>query len=136
MKTEIDDKNDEIINEENGKSFDSKKIDEPMPVEEDSILEAATKIEDSIAESDVEVSEITETVIIGTENRKCDGSLINIEPINKNDDLNVSTNDHLNSSEPMECASVNSMASPKHTMTTDVIMAESISVCSSQLFFI
>lgn len=135
MKTEHGDKNDEIINEENGKSFDNKKTDEPMPVEEDSILEAATKIEESIAETDVEVSEITETIIIGTENRKCDESLIN-GPINKNDDLNVSTNDHLNSSEPMECASVNSMASPKHTMTTDVIMAESISVCTSQLFFI
>lgn len=34
----------------------------------------------------------------------------------------------LNSTEPMECASAASFASPKHTMTNDIVMAESLSV--------
>lgn len=116
----------ETIETEDQKLSDTKKSDESMPVEEDTIIEMAHKIEENIVETDVEVSEIPDD--IATTNVKSDDSLNIEQPLNKSDDLN-STVDHLNSSEPMECASVNSMASPKHTMTNDVIMAESISVC-------
>lgn len=108
----------EAIETEDEKFSDTKKSDELMPVEDDSIIEMAHKIEENI----------TETDDIVADNIKSDDSLTIEQPLNKSDDLN-STSDHLNAIEPMECASVNSMASPKHTMANDVIMAESVSVC-------
>lgn len=108
------------------KLSETKKSDELMPVEDDTIIEMAQKIEENIVEADVDVAEPIE---ITTENIKSteEDSLTIVQPLNKNDGLNTSGH-HLNSTEPMECASVNSMASPKHIMTTDVIMAESVSV--------
>lgn len=105
------------------KLSETKKSDESMPVEDDSIIEMAQKIEENIGEADVDVAEPIEC---STGNVKStDNHSLNIEqPLNKNDGLNT-CGDHLNSTEPMECASVNSMASPKHIMATDVIMAES-----------
>lgn len=112
----------ETIEAEDDKLSDTKKSDELMPVEDDSIIEMAHKIEENITETD----EVPDD--IATVNVKSDDSLTIEQPLNKSDDLN-STPDHLNAAEPMECASVNSMASPKHTMANDVIMAESVSVC-------
>lgn len=110
---------------EDEKLSETKKSDESMPVEDDSIIEMAQKIEENISESDVDVAEPIEIV---TENVKSiEDSLITEQPLNKNDGLHT-CGDHLNATEPMECASVNSMASPKHIMATDVIMAESVSV--------
>lgn len=108
------------------KLSETKKSDELMPVEDDSIVEMAQKIEENIVETDVEV---TESIDIATESVKSAGnsSLTIEQPLNTIDGLNAS-GDHLNSTEPMECTSANSMASPKHIMATDVIMAESISV--------
>lgn len=117
----------ETVDAEDDKLCDSKKIDEPMPVEDDPILEIAAKIED---ETDIEVTDVAETP---SENVKVDEDLV-VEPaLNKSDDLHT-TNDQLSATEPMECASVISMASPKHTMANDVIMTESVSVCNSLLF--
>lgn len=109
------------------KFLEIKKSDELMPVEDDSIIEMAQKIEENIVEAaDVDVAEPIE--IITEHVKSTEEDSLNIEqPLNKNDGLNTS-GDHLNATEPMECASVNSMASPKHIMTTDVIMAESVSV--------
>lgn len=115
----------EPIETEDEKLSDTKKSDELMPVEDDTIIELAHKIEENIAETDVEVGDATDPIGTDSEIEKAEDSL---NALNKCDvDLHV-VNDHLNVSEPMECASVNSMASPKHTMTNDVIMAESISV--------
>lgn len=108
----------ETIETEDEKLSDTKKSDESMPVFDDSIIEMAHKIEENIAENDVEVSEAPDD-IVGS-NIKSEDSISIEQPLNKSDDLNAT--------EPMECASVNSMASPKHTMTNDVIMAESVSV--------
>lgn len=133
VETKTDDKTDtdletEAIETEDEKLSDTKKSDESMPVEDDTIIEMAHKIEENICETDVEVSEVPEPIEIASVNVKSDDSLTIEQPINKCDDLNT-TGDHLNSTEPMECASVNSMASPKHTMViNDVIMAESVSV--------
>lgn len=104
--------------EKNSDSDSKKNSDEPMPVEEDQIVEMAHKIEENLVETDVEVADVA---LNASDNSKIDDSL----SLNKNDNA---TNEHLNATEPMECASVNSMASPKHTMATDVIMAESVSV--------
>lgn len=123
--------NAEAIDTEDDKLCDNRKIDEPMPVEDDQILEIANKIEDNIVETDIEVIEVVEN---SSEHTKNDDTLI-IEPANKTDDL-IATNDHLSIAEPMECASVNSMASPKHIMATDVIMTESVSVSTGSNFFI
>lgn len=116
---------------EDEKLSETKKSDELMPVEDDSIIEMAHKIEENIGEADVDVAEpieITTEIVKSNE----EDSLNLEQPLNKNDGLNTS-GDHLNTSEPMECASVNSMASPKHIMTNDVIMAESVSVnCTMQ----
>lgn len=118
----------EPIETEDEKLSDTKKSDEMMPVEDDTIIELAHKIEENIAETDVEVGDATDPIGTDSEIEKAEDSLIIEHPLNKCDvELNV-VNDQLNVSEPMECASVNSMASPKHTMTNDVIMAESISV--------
>lgn len=115
----------EPIETEDEKLSDTKKSDELMPVEDDTIIELAHKIEENIAETDVEVADATDPIGTDLDIEKAEDSL---NPLNKCDvELNV-VNDQLNVSEPMECASVNSMASPKHTMANDVIMAESISV--------
>lgn len=121
----------DILDTEDEKFSDTKKSDEPMPVEDDTIIEMAHKIEENIIETDIEVSELVEPIEIITESTKLDDSLIIEQPIDKIDDFN-SISDHLNAAEPMECASVNSMASPKHTMATDVIMAESVSVITNE----
>lgn len=130
--TELDE-----IDTEDEKLSDTKKSDESMPVEDDSIIEMAQKIEENIGETDVEVIEpieiITEPIEIITDPIKLQDTIITEQSLIKNDDLSVMS-DHLNTIEPMECASVISMASPKHTMTTDVIMAESISVGSISAF--
>lgn len=97
----------DAIEAEDEKLSDTKKSDEPMPVEDDTIIEMAQKIEENIGETDVEVTEAPQSIQITNEPTK---------------------SNHLSTTEPMECASVNSMASPKHIMTTDVIMAESVSV--------
>lgn len=117
----------DCIEAEDEKLSDTKKSDELMPVEDDTIIEMAHKIEENIAETDVEVTEALEPIDILSENVKSEDCLTIDQSLNRCDELN-SSGDPLNSSEPMECASVNSMASPKHTMTTDVIMAESVSV--------
>lgn len=123
----------ETIETEDEKLSDTKKSDESMPVEDDTIIEMAHKIEENISETDVDVSEVPESIETSLINVKSDDCLE--QPLNKNDDLNT-TVDHLNTAEPMECASVNSMASPKHTMIiNDVIMAESISVSFIYQFF-
>lgn len=132
LENESNDKtnNDELVAEaietEDEKLSDTKKSDESMPVEDDTIIEMAHKIEENISETDVEVSEVPEPIDIASVIVKADDSFE--QPLDKCDELNT-TGDHLNSTEPMECASVNSLASPKHTMViNDVIMAESISV--------
>lgn len=115
----------DTIEAEDEKLSETKKSDELMPVEDDSIIEMAHKIEESIVETDVDVAEpieITTEIVKSAEEDE--------QSLNKIDGLSTS-GDHLNSAEPMECASVNSMASPKHIMTTDVIMAESVSVSLS-----
>lgn len=125
--TKLDGRSNELdtTETEDEKLSETKKSDESMPVEDDSIIEMAHKIEENISEADVDVAEPIE---ITTEHVKSVEDSLNIEqPINKNDGLNA-PGDHLNTTEPMECASVNSMASPKHTMATDVIMADSVSV--------
>lgn len=107
--------------------LDNKKLDEPMPVEEDPILEIANKTDAISNESDVEVRSINENDVIETESlEKSDEILIEVPPHDKSDELSIAT---MNSAEPMECASGNSMASPKHAMATDEIMLESVSVC-------
>lgn len=124
VKAKLDGKSLDAIDTEDEKLSDIKKSDESMPVEDDTVVEMAHKIEENIGETDVEVSELAEPI----ENTKSEDSLTIEPPINKNDGLNT-VSDHLNSAaEPMECASVNSMASPKHIMVADVIMAESVSV--------
>lgn len=118
----------EAIESEDEKLSDTKKTDELMPVEEDTIIEMAQKIEENLVENDVEVSDVTDPIGIASHIAKSEESLAIEQPLDKSDELHTVESDQLNSSEPMECASVNSMASPKHTMTNDVIMAESISV--------
>lgn len=117
----------DTIDTEDEKFSDTKKSDESMPVEDDTIIEMAHKIEENIIETDVDESELAEPIGIATESTKLHDSLTIEQSHNKIDGFN-SISDHLNSAEPMECASVNSMASPKHNMATDVIMAESVSV--------
>lgn len=113
--------------EKNSDSDSKKNSDEPMPVEEDTVIEMTNKTDGSLVETDVEVADAAEAVLNAHDTVKIDDSLV-IEPtLNKSDDLNT-TSEHLSATEPMECASVNSMASPKHTMATDIIMAESVSV--------
>lgn len=98
----------EGVDNENDKRCDAKKCDaEPMPVEveDDSGLDKGAAL---CCENDIDVGENGK--IVGNGNR----------------------DEKLNSAEPMECASVTSFASPKHTMNTmanfDVVMAESVSV--------
>lgn len=117
----------DAIDTEDEKFSDTKKSDESMPVEDDSIIEMAHKIEENIGEADVEVTEIAEPIEVVSETTKSDDSTNIEQSHNKSNDLST-MGEHLNATEPMECASVNSMTSPKHTMTTDVIMAESVSV--------
>lgn len=140
LKTDTDDKLDDKANDleaeafdtEDDKLSDTKKSDESMPVEDDSIIEMAHKIEENITETDVEVTDV-EPIEITTEIIKTDDICAIEQPLNKSDDLSATT-DQMSTAEPMECASVNSMASPKHIMTTDIVMAESVSV-SSQFGF-
>lgn len=114
------------IEDEAKDELDNKKLDEPMPVEEDSILETVNKIDAIINESDVDVRSIAENDVIETESLgKSDEILLEVPPLDKSDEMSSAT---MNSAEPMECASVNSMASPKHAMATDEIMLESVSV--------
>lgn len=126
--TKLDDGSNELdtIEAEDEKLSETKKSDELMPVEDDSIVEMAHKIEENIVETDVDVAEPIEITTEIAKSNEHDSFTIE-QPLNKNDGL-ITSGDHLNSSEPMECASVNSMASPKHIMTNDVIMAESVSV--------
>lgn len=97
----------ECIDGDNDKHCDAKKCEaEPMPVEveDDNLLD---KTIENGCETDIDVND--DGKIAGNGNR----------------------DDKMNSSEPMECASVASFASfasPKHTMTTDIVMTESISV--------
>lgn len=106
---------------------DSKKNSvEPMPIEDDSTIEMSSKIEENLDASDIEVAEATETDLDSSEQiLKINDALVTEPPLNKIDNLNTN-----NTTEPMECASVNSMASPKHLMAIDIVMAESISVSS------
>lgn len=136
-KSDVRTDNDELVAEaietEDEKLSDTKKSDESMPVEDDTIIEMAHKIEENICENDVEVSEVLEPIEIASIIVKSDVSFE--QTLDKSDELNT-IGDHLNSTEPMECASVNSMASPKHTMViNDVIMAESISVSFNEKQF-
>lgn len=121
-----------IDTEEDEKTIesDSKKNSvEPMPIEDDVTIEMANKIEENLDASDIEVADATETELDSSEQiLKIDDVLVMEPPLNKIDNLNTNS-EHLNSMEPMECASINSMASPKHIMATDIVMAESISVC-------
>lgn len=111
MKTDDDEKplsDVECGDAENDKDFNgSKKCEaEPMPVEDDNVLD---KTDENCCETDIDVSDDSKVAGNG----------------------NADDKSHLNStSEPMECISVGvtSFASPKHTMTTDIVMAESISV--------
>lgn len=50
--------------------------------------------------------------------------------IDVSDDIKITNNDKSNPDEPMECSTVLPFASPKHNANTDVVMAESVSVCS------
>lgn len=93
----------ECVDGEIDKLCDSKKCEaEPMPVEIEN-----EKTGENCCETDIDVGD--------------DGN--NIVDNGNRDDKSL-----LNSAEPMEYASVASFASPKHTMTTDVVMAESVSV--------
>lgn len=93
-----------------------KKSVEPMPVEEEEgSLGMAAKSEENLCETDIEVTD--------ADPRKRASEDQDKENVN-----NCSAENLMSASEPMECASVNSFASPKHTMATDVIMAESVSV--------
>lgn len=104
---------------------DTKK-DEPMPVEDDLILETVDKSDESIAETDIDVHSVNENYGIASEcTVKSDESLPDDVPLNKSDELGTAT---MGLVEPMECASVHSMPSPKHIITTDEIMLESVSV--------
>lgn len=99
----------ECVDNDIDKSGESKKCNdaEPMPVEveDDNGLD---KNAEHCCENDIDVGD--------------DGKVTG----------NGSRDEKLNSAEPMECASVTSFASPKHTMNTlnnfDVVMAESVSV--------
>lgn len=110
--------------EDDPKLIDNKKLDEPMPVEEDSVIEMTAKIEENICETDIDVADAVSEILPA---QKVGEPVVVNNQINKNGDIRI-TPDNLNSAEPMECVSVNSMASPKHTMAADVIMAESVSV--------
>lgn len=119
------DTEDEKTTEHENKKYN----EEPMPIEDDLTIEMSSKVEENLDASDIEVGEANETELDSSEQiLKIDDALAMDPSLNKIGTLNTN-NDHLNSMEPMECASINSMASPKHMMTTDVIMTESISVC-------
>lgn len=91
----------ECVDGEIEKLTEEKKCEaEPMPVEDDQVVDKAG----DHCENDIDVGE--------------DGKIAD----------NGIREDKMNSTEPMECASVASFASPKHIMTTDVVMAESLSV--------
>lgn len=79
--------------------------EEPMPdeAEDDKMLD---KGRDNCCESDIDVGDDRKVASNGNREDKPPS----------------------NSAEPMECASVASFASPKHTMTTDIVMAENVSV--------
>lgn len=79
---------------------------EPMPVEVDD-----DKVDGNCCENDIDVND--DSKVAANDNSHVNNKL---------------TGEILNSAEPMECASVASFASPRHTMTTDVVMAESVSV--------
>lgn len=105
---------------------DIKRLDEPMPVEDDTILEPANKSDEHITETDIEVRSVTENDAVVTDDiAKSDEIIADVPPLDKSDELSTAT---MGSIEPMECASGNSMASPKHAMATDEIMLESVSV--------
>lgn len=111
MKTDDDEKplsDVECGDAENDKDFNgSTKCDaEPMPVEDDNVLD---KTDENCCETDIDVSD--DSKVAGNGNHD-DKSLLN------------------SAAEPMECVSVGvtSFASPKHTMTTDIVMTESVSV--------
>lgn len=108
----------EMIDADDDKEL--KKSVEPMPVEleEEGTLGMAAKSEENICETDIEVTDADPQKRI-SENQ------------DKDNVNNCSAENLMSASEPMECASVNSLASPKHTMATDVIMAESVSVRSN-----
>lgn len=130
------DKTDE--NNDDLKSADGeKKLDEPMPVEEDppvgddDVLPPVQQIDENITETDIEDGLIAQEKLkseinkVDVENQKDGGK-------NGEVDINVSnesmTNIELNTTaEPMECerTGLNSMALPN-----DVVMLESVSVYS------
>lgn len=120
----------DTIDAEEEKSDDSKKDVEPMPVEvdDDSVLQMASKIEANITESDdVEVTESASESIL--ENLKSQQNELIVENGKADENGDNGANGNVeNVVEPMECASANSIASPKHNMVTDVIMSESGSV--------
>lgn len=118
----------DIEDEKTIESESKKNSVEPMPIEDDLTIEMSSKIEENLDASDIEVTEAIETELDSSEQiLKIDDALVMEPPLNKIYNLNTN-NEHLNSMEPMECASVNSMASPKHIIATDIVMAESISV--------
>lgn len=100
----------------------------PVPVSSIGIPVMTMKIQD--AETDIEV---TEAVVEADADADVDADTevekVDLDNQDKDQDSHSASAENLMStSEPMECASVNSMASPKHTMATDVVMAESGSV--------
>lgn len=110
--------------EDDEKTLDSNKKDvEPMPVEleDDSVLEAAAKIEENICEGDVDVPEVN----VNSLNSVTKNGEHTTNETNEKHGNVIGTTEALCATEPMECASLNS---PKHTMATDVVMAESVSV--------
>lgn len=123
----------DTIDAEEGKSDDSKKDVEPMPVEveDESIIQMASKIEGNIAESDdVEVTESASEPIVHN-SKAVQNEIILANGNGKSDENGGNFVPQSNNVEPMECASANSIASPKHNMVTDVIMSESGSVSPS-----
>lgn len=127
MKTSMDSAKDDV----DVIGDDIKRLDEPMPVEDDAILGAANKIDDIISETFAAAQSVSENVAVETDdNGKPEEILTDAVPLDKSDELSTAT---MGSAEPMECASGNSMASPKHAMATDEIMLESVSV--SEVYF-
>lgn len=126
MKADVDSAKDDL-------DEDAKKLDEPMPVEEDSILETVDKVDEILTEADVDVHSINENDGIGSECIvKSEEISSDTELLDKSDESSTAT---MGLAEPMECASVNSQASPKHAMATDESMLESVSVWIDFLVF-
>lgn len=126
----------DTIDADEEKTVDSKKDVEPMPVEveDDSVIQMASKIEANITEPDDVTESASESIL---ENLKTEQNSLIVENGKANENGENSENGENiqnNVVEPMECASANSIASPKHNMTTDIVMSESGSVSCSKCF--